>query len=81
MSEREPNILHASATADRPAKQSDMPNVFAEQQDARPIGVLNAEDNALFRVRQKGRALVMGLVLGGLAILFFAITIVKTSLS
>ena len=32
---------------------------------------------AAFRARQKSRNRVMGLVLGGLAILFFAITIVK----
>lgn len=33
------------------------------------------------RRRQKSRSLVMGLILGGLAILFFAITIVKLDLS
>lgn len=38
-------------------------------------------DLAAFRARQKSRNRMMGLVLGGLAILFFAITIVKLSAS
>lgn len=42
-----------------------------------PISPLSEADLEAFRARQKSRNRVMGLVLGGLAILFFAITIVK----
>ena len=39
--------------------------------------MLSAEQSRLVRERQRGRARMMGLVLGGLCILFFAITVVK----
>ena len=35
------------------------------------------EESRLIRERQAGRAKMMGLVLGALAVLFFAITVVK----
>lgn len=38
---------------------------------------MTPEELALIRARQKSRALVTGLLLGALVILFFAITIVK----
>jgi len=38
---------------------------------------MTPEQQAEIRRRQRSRALVMALVLGGLAILFFAITIAK----
>lgn len=38
---------------------------------------LSPEDEKIVRARQKSRALVMGLMLGFLVILFYAITIVK----
>lgn len=47
------------------------------QPDARIVGELDAEQNRLTRERQAGRARMMGLVLLGLCVLFFAITIVK----
>lgn len=44
------------------------------------IGELDMEQSLLVRERQQGRAKMMGLVLGGLCILFFAITIAKIGL-
>lgn len=41
------------------------------------VGDLTVEQSRAVRERQAGRARMMGLVLGGLCILFFAITIVK----
>lgn len=38
---------------------------------------MTPEDLQLYRKRQRGRAIATGLVLGALAILFFAITIAK----
>lgn len=38
---------------------------------------MNSEDEKLIRQRQKGRAIVMGLLLGAFVVLVFAITIVK----
>lgn len=42
---------------------------------------MSEADLEAFRARQKSRNRMMGLVLGGLAILFFAITIVKLGAS
>ncbi len=42
-----------------------------------PIPKMTEADLDAFRARQKSRNRVMGLVLGSLAVLFFAITIVK----
>jgi len=41
------------------------------------VGDLSLEESQLVRQRQAGRSRVMGLVLIGLCVLFFAITIVK----
>lgn len=41
------------------------------------VGDLDAEQSQIVRSRQQSRAQMMGLILGGLCILFFAITIVK----
>ena len=38
---------------------------------------MKPEEQDKIRARQRGRALVMGLLLGGLVILFYAITIAK----
>ena len=38
---------------------------------------MTREEEELIRKRQRSRALVTALILGGLAVLFFAITIVK----
>ncbi len=42
-----------------------------------PDTPLTPAEQAQIRSRQKSRALVMGLLLGGLVILFYAITIAK----
>jgi hypothetical protein len=49
------------------------------EQDKGPqkVGDLDLGQSRLVRERQQGRARMMGLVLGGLCILFFAITVVK----
>jgi hypothetical protein len=49
------------------------------QEDKGPqkVGDLDQVQSRLVRQRQQGRARMMGLVLGGLCILFFAITVVK----
>ncbi len=38
---------------------------------------MTPDEEKLIRARQKSRSLVMALILGGLAILFFAVTIAK----
>ena len=43
----------------------------------RTLATMSAAETEAWRARQKSRNRVMGLVMGGLAILFFAITIVK----
>jgi hypothetical protein len=42
--------------------------------------MLSAEHSRQVRERQQSRARMMGLILGGLCILFFAVTIVKVGL-
>jgi hypothetical protein len=42
--------------------------------------MLSAEQSRVIRERQQSRARALGLLLGGLCILFFAITIVKIGL-
>tara|TARA_R110000787_G_scaffold183238_1_gene295237 strand:+ start:209 stop:358 length:150 start_codon:yes stop_codon:yes gene_type:complete len=44
---------------------------MTDQQDEPPL------DEDMIRSRQRSRALVMGLILGGLVILFYAIAIAK----
>lgn len=41
------------------------------------IGDLSLEQSHLTRARQQSRARIMGLILGALCVLFFAITVVK----
>jgi hypothetical protein len=48
-----------------------------EQIGPQKVGDLDPKQSRLMRERQQSRARMMGLVLGGLCILFFAITIVK----
>ena len=40
---------------------------------------MTPEELREYRARQRGRAIVMGIILGALAILFYAITIAKMS--
>ena len=39
--------------------------------------MIDPEETARIRARQRSRAIVMGLILGGLAILFYLVAIVK----
>jgi hypothetical protein len=48
-----------------------------EDMGPRKVGELTAQQSRQVRERQAGRARMMGLVLGGLCILFFAITVAK----
>ncbi len=52
-------------------------DMFA-QHEGQLDGFLSAEASTAMRARQKSRAQVMGVLLGAAALLFFAITIVKT---
>ena len=45
------------------------------------LATMSPAETEAWRARQKSRNRMMGLVLGGLAILFFAITIVKLGVS
>jgi hypothetical protein len=48
-----------------------------EDMGPQKVGDLDPAQSRLVRARQQSRARMMGLVLGGLCILFFAITVVK----
>lgn len=48
-----------------------------EFEDAKIIGQLSPEQTGQIRERQNARSKVMGIILLGLCVLFFAITIVK----
>jgi hypothetical protein len=66
----ENNILHATPLADKGREHPvDM--------GPRRVGDLDLEQSRAMRARQQSRARMMGLILGGLCILFFAITVVK----
>lgn len=66
-----PNIIKASSIEDKPAPA---PNIDGE---AKIIGRFNAEQSQQIRESQKARSNMMGMILLGLCVLFFAITIVK----
>lgn len=48
-----------------------------EDKGPQKIGDLSLEQSDIVKRRQQARAQIMGVILGGLCILFFAITIVK----
>jgi hypothetical protein len=66
----ENNILNATPIADKPA-------AVPADMGPRKVGDLDRAQSLQVRERQRGRARIMGLVLIGLCILFFAITVVK----
>lgn len=49
----------------------------AQDMGPQMVGSLSVEDSRLVRSRQAGRARAMAVVLFGLCVLFFAITVVK----
>jgi hypothetical protein len=64
------SILHATPLSE---KGKPVPVDMGPQK----VGDLDLLQSRAVRERQQGRARMMGLILGGLCILFFAITIVK----
>ena len=70
-------ILKAKPLEEKLVDHYDGSNLL-EQHEGRLDGFLSAEASAEMRARQASRARVMGLLLGAAALLFFAITIVKT---
>jgi hypothetical protein len=64
-------ILHATPLSEKPAVPA--PADMAP----RKVGDLDVTQSRLVRERQQARARMMGLVLAGLCVLFFAITVVK----
>jgi len=52
-------------------------SVLLPQPDAQQVGVMSREDSIAIRARQDARSRVLGLILAGMGILFFAIAIVK----
>ena len=77
MSNDRQTVLKATPIESK-ASEDEVGTDFFVQHEGQLDGFLSAEDSAKIRVRQKSRARVMGLLLGAAAILFFAITIVKT---
>ena len=77
MSDDSQTVLKATPT-DAKLSEQDIATNFFVQHEGQIDGLLSADATAAMRARQKSRARVMGLLLGAAAILFFAITIVKT---
>ena len=73
----EPTIIKATPIEAKPEEEQVATDFFA-QHEGQLDGFLTAEASAAMRERQKSRARAMGLLLGAAAVLFFAITIVKT---
>ena len=65
----DPNIIKVSSADKKPAQIIDG--------EAKIIGHFDAEQSQQIRERQKARSNMMGIILLGLCVLFFAITIVK----
>ncbi len=52
-------------------------SVYSSQAEAQQIGSLDVAETALIRARQDSRSRVLGVLLIGMCVLFFAITVVK----
>ena len=77
MTDTNPPPLQARPLAEKPVEGADSPDIFVPH-EGQLDGFLSREDSDTLRARQKSRARAMGLLLGAAALLFFAITIVKT---
>jgi hypothetical protein len=77
MSEENNAIINATPLEQKPVDQYTGPRLL-EQHEGRLDGFLSVEASVAMRARQASRARAMGLLLGAAALLFFAITIVKT---
>ena len=73
----ESTIIKATPVENKLAERADGADFF-EQREGQLDGFLSDEASAAMRGRQASRARAMGLLLGAAALLFFAITIVKT---
>jgi len=67
----DPNIIKVSPAEEKPAPA---PVIDGE---AKIVGRFDADQSQQIRERQKARSNMMGIILLGLCVLFFAITIVK----
>jgi hypothetical protein len=54
-----------------------VPSTYASQAEAQQVGSIGAEETKLIRARQDSRSWVLGIILFGMCVLFFAITVVK----
>ncbi len=67
----DPNIIKTRSVNEKPAPATIMDG------EAKIVGRFDAEQSQQIRERQKARSNMMGMILLGLCVLFFAITIVK----
>lgn len=67
----DPNIIKASPIEEKPAPAAIIDG------EAKIVGRFDANQSERIRERQKARSNMMGIILLGLCVLFFAITIVK----
>ena len=67
------NILKAQAKEQAQLRSS----IYESQNEAQQIGSMSAEESKAIRARQDARSRVLGMILIGMCVLFFAITIVK----
>jgi hypothetical protein len=70
--------IYATPKSERPEQS---PSIYASQADVQQVGSMSAEETKLIRARQDSRSRVLGLILFGMCVLFFAITVVKIGLS
>lgn len=74
MTKSDPNIVNLG---DRPKTEEPVKMVDPYQAVYDPSASYSAEETALIRSRQSSRSRVTGILLIGMCILFFAITVVK----
>lgn len=73
-----PAGLRATPKSARPEQPpSEQPPSDWSRPEAQQIGAMTAAETRLIRARQDSRSRVLGIILAGLCLLFFAITIVK----
>ncbi|MFC4291466.1 hypothetical protein ACFOWX_03455 [Sphingorhabdus arenilitoris] len=52
-------------------------SIYDSQDEAQSVGRMSADETRLVRERQDARSRVLGMILLGMCVLFFAITVVK----
>lgn len=68
------NTIYATPKSERPEHSA---SIYASQPDAQQVGSMSAEETKLIRARQDSRSRMLGVILLGMCVLFFAITVVK----